>query len=296
MIPFLPAMFVDAGSEAFDGNGFFGLLLMIAGVAGLRYSRKLHSVSRALNDTPVISVAQAGNGLVRVRGRIASDQLLVSPFTQTPCCFYEVEVEEPSDDGSATGMAWRRAHIESSVARFELRDRTGAIEIRPEGIQVHAPPTFRHEVISRPRDPSEERMLAYVREHCPNKLNRLVLNTVKKALLTPEQEADPQVQERLRQLEERRHQQLHRETKGHSFLFRETCFLPGQELEVVGTAVVDGASRALGKGPGGQTPFLLSAHLGEALNRQQDTMARNFTIASVAALAAGVLVMIFSLS
>ena len=65
---------------------------------------------------------------------------------------------------------------------------------------------------------------------------------------------------------------------------------------VVGTAVVDGTGRALGKGPGRQTPFFLSAHLGEALNRQQGRMARNFTIASVTALAAGVLVMIFRLS
>lgn len=295
MILFLAAMSIDPGREAWYGHGFGGLVLVIAGLAGLRYSRKLHSLSRALNATPVVTIAQAGDGLVRVRGRIASDRLIVSPFSQTPCCFYQVEVEEPSDDGSATGMGWRRAHIENSAAPFELRDHTGAIGMRPDGIEINATPTFRHEVISRPRDPSEEALLAYVREHCPNKLNRFVLDTMKKALLTPEQEADPQVQERFRQFEERRHRQLHRETKGQSFLFRETCFLPGQELEAVGTVVADGGGRALAKGLARHTPFLLSIHFGEALNRQQGRNARNLVIASVAALAAGVVVMIFTL-
>jgi hypothetical protein len=295
MIPLLPAMAVDPGTDALFSQGFFGLVLLIAGFCGLGYSRKLHLIARALQETPVAPIAQAGSGLVRVRGSIAADPLLLSPLTQTPCCCYQVVVEEPSDEGTSTGMGWRPLHVEVSNAPFALRDGTGTIEIHPEGLEISAPATFQQEVISRARDSREETMLAYVREHCPNKLNRFLLTTMKQALLTPEQEAAPQMQERLRQFEDRRHRQLHKETKGQSFLFRETCFLPGQELEIAGSSVVDGSRRMLGKGPDRKRPFLLSTQFGEALNRQQSRKARNLSIASAVALVAGVLEMVFRL-
>ena len=65
MIPLLPAMAVDPGTDALFSQGFFGLVLLIAGFCGLGYSRKLHLIARALQETPVAPIAQAGSGLVR---------------------------------------------------------------------------------------------------------------------------------------------------------------------------------------------------------------------------------------
>jgi hypothetical protein len=298
VLPILLASVADPGDPTAFSRALGGLMFVIGGLAGLRHARKLHLGSSVLEHTPVIRTAQvitsAQAGLVCIRGTIDCDRPLLSPLTQTPCCFYRVEVEEPCDDGSATGMGWRPLHRETSTAGFKLRDATGVMEILPKGIEIDAPPTFQHEVISGAGNPDEERMLAYVRQNCPDKANRFLLSLLKQAVLSPVQEMDPRVQERLQQLEERHHRPLHRETRGHSFLFRETCFLPGSELEIAGTAFLNGSSPVIAKGPG-KTPFFLSTHFGqELLPGEQNNKARNFAIVSAMILVAGVLMMISS--
>jgi hypothetical protein len=292
VLSILVASVADPGDPTPFSRGLGGLMFVIGGLAGLRHARKLHLGSSTLEHAQAISTAQVGAGLVRICGTILCDRPLLSPLTQTPCCLYRVEVEESSGDGSATGTGWRPLHRDSSTAGFQLRDAAGVIEILPKGIQMDAPPTFQREVIA--GDPGEERLLAYVRQNCPNKANRFLLPLLKQALLSPVQEVDPRVQERLQQLEERHHRPLHRQTSGHSFLFRETCFLPGSELEIAGTACLNGSSRVIAKGPG-KTPFFLSTHFGqELLPGEQNNKARNFAIVSAMILVAGVLMMISS--
>jgi hypothetical protein len=287
------ASLADFGDPASFSRGLGGLMFVIGGFAGLRHARKLRLGSSVVEHTPVFNTTQAVAGIVRIRGNIVCDRPLLSPLTQTPCCFYRVEVEEPCDDGSATGMGWRPLHRESSTAGFQLRDAVGVIGVLPEGIEIDAPPTFQHEVISGGANPDEEKLLAYVRQNCPNKANRFLFSLLKQGLLSTLQEVDPRVQERLQQLEERHHRPRHRETRGRSFLFRETCFLSGSELEIAGTACVKGLGRVLAKGPG-KTPFLLSTHFGQALPVEQNRKARNFAIVSALILFVGVLMMISS--
>ncbi len=292
-LPILLAAVADPGDPTPFSRGLGGLMCVISGIAGLRHARKLRLGSHAIEEAPVMTTLKAGAAFVRVHGTIACDQPIVSPLTQTHCCFYRVEVEEPSDDGSSTGMGWRPLHRETSTADFQLRDAAGVIEIFPAGIEIDAPPTFQHEVISRAGTPQEERLLAYVQQNCPNKANRFLLTLLKQAVLSPVQQMDPGVQERLQQLEERHHRPLHRETRGQSFLFRETCFLPGRELEIAGTAFMNGTTRTVGKGPG-KTPFLLSTHFRQAIPGEQNRKARNFAIVSSLVLLAGVVMMISS--
>jgi hypothetical protein len=302
MMPLLPilAFVADPGDPIAFSRGLGGLMFVIGGLAGLRKARKLRLGSRALEDTPVITTAQAGADFVRIRGTVVCDQPLLSPLTQTPCCFYRVEVEDRCDDGSATAMGWRPRHRESSIASFKLLDTAGVIEIVPSGLAVDAPPTFEHEVHSTAGNPEEERLLAYVRQNCPERASRVLFSVLKQAVLSPEDEVN--TQERLQVLEERHRRGLDRETTAHSFLFRETCFLPGSELEVAGTVRKNDVRRIVTKGPGA-TPFRASTHFGQplplasaqsgqALPEKQNHQARAFAIVSTLVLLAGVLMMI----
>jgi hypothetical protein len=247
MMPLLPILQAFVADPAIPySRGLGGLMFVIAGLAGLRKARKLRLGSRALEDTPVLP-AQVGAALVRVRGTVVCDRPLLSPLTQTPCCFYRVEVDDRCDDSSATGMGWRPRHRESSTASFKLRHAAGVIEIAPGGLAVDAPPTFEHEVHSAAGNPEEERLLAYVRQNCPDKASRVLFSVLKQVVLSPESQAN--TQERLQVLEERHRRRLDRETTPHSFLFRETCFVPGSELEIAATACKNGLRRIMTKGP-----------------------------------------------
>ncbi len=282
----------DSDSGFWSGHGIAAVLMVIGGGLGLRHAAKLHALARAIEKTRTVTTTAAQSGLVRIRGKIDAPRRVLSPFTQTVCCCYQVEIEEASDDGSSTGMGWRPLHTAISQERFELRDPWGTIEIDPQGMQLDVVPTLTHEVISQPRDAREAAMLDYVRQNCPSPGNRRVLEAGKRAFLSAEQQADPRVQEGLRQLEKRYHRQLHKKTEGQAFLFRETCLLPGQELEVAGTVRQEGTHRVLGQGPPG-SPFLLSARIGAALSREQHRKTRNFALISCAIFVAGILVLVF---
>ena len=306
LLPILLSFVAELGDPIPLSRGLGGLMFVIGGLAGLRQARKLRLGSRALEDTPVLNPAQAvttaqvGAGLVRVRGTVVCDRPLLSPLTQTPCCFYRVEVDDRCDDGSATSTGWRPRHRESSTASFKLRDAAGVIDIVPSGLAVEGPPTFEHEVHSAAGNPEEERLLAYVRQNCPDNASRVLFSVLKQVVLAPEDQAN--TQERLQVLEERHRRGLDRETAAHSFLLRETCFLPGSELEITGTACKNDLRRIMTKGPG-TTPFrasthfgqalpFASAHSGPALPEKQNHQARAFAIVSTLVLLAGVLMMI----
>jgi hypothetical protein len=306
LVPILLASVADPGDPIPFSRGLGGLMFVIGGLAGLRKARKLRLGSGAREDTPAfttaqdVTTAQARAGLVRVRGTVVCDRPLLSPLTQTPCCFYRVEVEDRCDDSSAQAVGWRPRHRESSTTSFKLRDAAGVIEIVPSGLAVDAPPTFEHEVHSAAGNPEEERLLAYVRQNCPDQASRVLFSVLKQVVLAPEDQAN--TQERLQVLEERHRRGLDRETTAHSFLFRETCFLPGSELEIAGTACKNDLRRIMTKGPG-TTPFrasthfgqalpLASAHSGQTLPEKQNHQARAFAIVSTLVLLAGVLMMI----
>ena len=211
LLPILLAFVADPGGPIPFSRGLGGLMFVIGGLAGLSKARRLRLGSRALEDTPILTT-QARAGLIRVRGTVVCDRPLLSPLTQTPCCFYRVDVEDRCDDGSATGMGWRPRHRESSTASFKLLDDAGVIEIVPSGLAVDAPPTFEHEVHSVAGNPEEERLLAYVRQNCPEKASSVLLSLLKQAVFSPEQQAN--TQERLQVLEERHRRRLDRENHG----------------------------------------------------------------------------------
>jgi hypothetical protein len=286
-------MIAGEALETWFSHGFFGLVLVGLGGFGLRHAKKLHAAAAVLERMPFVPVSQATSGPVRIRGTITQSKLVASPFTGTACCCYRVEVEESDATGAdgVHGGDWSPLYTEISSPAFQLRDATGSMEVRPQGMDIDAPASFTHAVISKPKDAREERLIEFVRQHCPNRMNVFLFDTVKTTLLSAEARMDPRIQDKLRQLEERRHAQLHKKTKGQTFLFRETCLLPGQEFEIAGTVCQDNSGRVLAKGSNG-LPFLLSNNSGEALNKAQRRKARTFTVISLAVLILGLLVIL----
>ena len=287
------AMYLWSGrgtGDTYNYGDAGGFVMIILGILGLRHAAKLRALARKLEAIPFTSIAAAKSGPARVRGRVHSDALVTSPFSQTACCCYRAEVEDASDDGTSMGSGWTPLYTDVSKIGFVLEDASGSLKVRPQGLDIDIPFGFQHEVISKPCDAREKALYEYVEQNCPNKLNAFLLATAKTAFISPEQAADPRVQERLQKWEERRRGSLHKRTKGQSFRFREATVMPGQECEIAGTVESEDGVRVLRQGPEGM-PFLLSANMDEALNADQQRRARNFARWSTAFVVGGVALM-----
>ena len=66
--------------------GFFG------GIVAFFQGFRAYSKSRLLQDTPETPIRSIAMGFVRIHGKAKSDQLVTSPVTHTPCCYYAVEI------------------------------------------------------------------------------------------------------------------------------------------------------------------------------------------------------------
>jgi hypothetical protein len=276
----------------FGDHTVAGLLLGLGGGFGLRHGRRLLALARQVGSTPITSPGQASTGLVRVRGRVRTPSPVVSPFTQTPCCWYRVEVAKPATEAESSGAGWWSLHEESSTADFSIEGGGGSLCVRPQGLDFDLPCGFEEEVISEPNSPRQRLLVNYVAQTVPDGLNQFVFETAQAALLSPERAADPRVAEAMRKFRERKHRALHQKTEGKAFRFREVCLIAGQECEIAGTVTPEGCDRILQQGADG-TAFLVSTRLGADLHKSQRRRALNFLAVSGAVFIFGVLLLIF---
>ena len=89
---------------------------------GFRVFREFKIVA----DTPCIPIRSLPMGLVQVRGKALSDQLIPSPVTHTPCCFYLVKIEH-YESGEHGG--WKHYRTDMDGGKFYLQDQTGKVLI-----------------------------------------------------------------------------------------------------------------------------------------------------------------------
>ncbi|MGA2077582.1 MAG: hypothetical protein ABSH52_29180 [Terriglobia bacterium] len=68
--------------------GFFG------GLWAFFQGFRAYSKSRLLQDTPETPIRSIAMGFVRIHGKAKSDQLVKSPVTHTPCCYYIVQIHK----------------------------------------------------------------------------------------------------------------------------------------------------------------------------------------------------------
>ncbi len=87
---------------------------------GFRVFREFKIVA----DTPCMPIRSIPMGLVQIRGQALADQLIPSPITHTPCCFYQVKIER-YETGEHGG--WKHYRTDMDGARFYLQDQTGKV-------------------------------------------------------------------------------------------------------------------------------------------------------------------------
>src|SRR5215469_66079 len=80
---------------------------------------------KVVADTPRIPIRSMPMGLVHIRGQAQSEQLVQSPLTNTPCCFYQVVVEHwKTEEHSGS---WQHYFTDRDGIKFYLQDETGRV-------------------------------------------------------------------------------------------------------------------------------------------------------------------------
>ena len=139
--------------------------LLIGFVGGLWFFFKGFRVMReykVLDDTPRMPIRSVPMGFVHIRGKAESSQLLSSPLSKTPCCFYKVEIDQWKSSGKT--HEWQHICTDCNGYQFHLRDDTGAILIDAHSAEYDLPLTATRAVNSHSSSPQadEAKLLEYV--------------------------------------------------------------------------------------------------------------------------------------
>jgi hypothetical protein len=92
---------------------------------------------KVLEDTPRIPIRSVPMGFVHIRGKAESDEVLASPVSHTPCCFYNVEIDESKSQGKS--KTWVRCCVDMNGYRFHLADDTGKVLIDAHAAEYDLP-------------------------------------------------------------------------------------------------------------------------------------------------------------
>ncbi|MGD1077863.1 MAG: hypothetical protein ABR881_06020 [Candidatus Sulfotelmatobacter sp.] len=92
---------------------------------------------KVLEDTPRIPIRSVPTGFVHIRGKAESGEVLASPVSHTPCCFYKVEIDEWKSEGRS--KTWVRCCVDMNGYRFHLADGTGKILIDAHAAEYDLP-------------------------------------------------------------------------------------------------------------------------------------------------------------
>jgi hypothetical protein len=122
-IDLLPAFLKGAGivlSVVFTAPNFVGISILAVGAIWMMFGglRRLRDY-KILTDTPLIPIRSVSLGFAKIRGKAQSDQLISSPVSHAPCCFYKVKVEVMGDRN------WEDCLVICNGHRFFLADDTG---------------------------------------------------------------------------------------------------------------------------------------------------------------------------
>jgi hypothetical protein len=120
------------------GTGFFFL--------GFRYLR----TKRMIENLPRSKCRSVAMGLAELKGEVvAAEKLLVSPFSQKQCVYYDLTVEEYGErkvqgrDGQEeTQSEWEKVGQGSESVPFYLKDETGKVLVNPVGADIEAEESY----------------------------------------------------------------------------------------------------------------------------------------------------------
>ena len=88
--------------------------------------------ARLIEDTPTAKIRSAAQGYIELSGNAHPDKdnKVISPLTDSECCWYRYEIERKSDKN------WRTVEKGSSEHPFIIEDETGRCIILPKGAEV----------------------------------------------------------------------------------------------------------------------------------------------------------------
>ena len=75
------------------------LLVSVMGLWSFFKGFRVMREYKVLEDTPRIPIRSVPMGFVHIRGKAESGEVLASPVSHTPCCFYKVEIDEWKSEG-----------------------------------------------------------------------------------------------------------------------------------------------------------------------------------------------------
>lgn len=92
---------------------------------------------KIISDTPRIPIRSMPMGLVHIRGKAQGDQLVQSPLTHTPCCFFQVQVEHWKTENNSG--SWEHHFTDRDGIKFQIEDNTGRVLIDSYGAEYDLP-------------------------------------------------------------------------------------------------------------------------------------------------------------
>ena len=88
--------------------------------------------ARAIANIATSRISSAAQGYVELQGRATTTDLIVSPFSNTPCIWYRYRVFERE----SSAKEWREVESGVSSATFDLHDGSGACTVDPDHAEV----------------------------------------------------------------------------------------------------------------------------------------------------------------
>ncbi len=101
---------------------------------------------KVLADTPRMPIRSVPMGFVHVHGKAESANVLTSPISKTPCCFYRVDIEQWKTHDRSSG--WEHVCTDADGYKFYVVDDTGRVLVDAHSAEYDLPETKEREVNS----------------------------------------------------------------------------------------------------------------------------------------------------
>jgi hypothetical protein len=114
-------------------------LATVAGPLAFFHGFKALRVHQLIQDTPTARVRSMAMGIVELNGAVVPRSQVAAPFTNRPCVWWEVEIQQLESSSRSGTRSWRTVHHTASGHPFYLRDETGVAMIYPQGADCRVP-------------------------------------------------------------------------------------------------------------------------------------------------------------
>lgn len=99
-----------------------------------------------LKDPPLVWINGIQRGFVQIRGKANLDAPLISPLTESPCCYHRTTIECVKKANESGLGSYRRISDETKGTQFVIDDGTGKVMVLPRGAEYEFPKTYSAEI------------------------------------------------------------------------------------------------------------------------------------------------------